>query len=112
MALSIVRNEDRSYTALLRMCDRNERLEIPEDRVRASFLRNLLGMGPSNSNYIRAVRATLPAAEFRRVTKPELPASLLEFEEKQTIKGFKFGLLYCAPDQVREDEMFANGGFA
>lgn len=108
MALSIVRNEDGDYTALLRTCDYNQRIDVSATNVKTPFLRNLFRMGPSTANYVKAVSPTLPTSRFKKVNKPDLPPDLLAFEEKQTIKGFKFGLLYCAPNQVREDELFAN----
>ena len=109
MALSIVRNDDGDYTALLRTCDYNQRIDVSSTTVKTPFLRNLFRMGPSTANYVKAISSTLPASRFKKVNKPDLPPDLLAFEEKQTIKGFKFGLLYCAPNQVREDELFANG---
>jgi len=107
MILSLRKKDDGSYIGLLRTIEENRRVELPPGSVRAPFFRNLFGLGPSVSNYIKAVSPTLPG--FKKVTKPELPGELLEFEEKQTIKGFKFGVMYCAPNQVREDEIFANG---
>jgi len=34
---------------------------------------------------------------------------LFQIEEKQKIKGLKFGILYCKQGQEKEEEMFGNG---
>lgn len=112
MAVSLVRNpDDDTYTALLRTVDYNERKEVPSSEVKVGFFRSIFGLGPTPASYIRAVSPTLPASRFKRVNQPEVPQEFLSFEEKQTIKGFKFGVLYCGAGQVREDELFANGEF-
>ena len=109
MALSLCEKEDGNYTGLLRAVDGNRRLEVKAEDIRVSFFRNLFRLGPSVASYVKAASPTLPGNSFKKVDKPDLPNFLLEFEEKQTIKGFKFGLMYCAPGQVREDEIFTNG---
>jgi len=106
--LSIKRNQDNTYICLLRTADQNQKIEFNSSDIKVSFFRNLFGFGPSNSNYIKAASPTLPARRLKRVNRQDLSAALLDFEQKQTIKGFKFGVLYCAPGQVREDELFTN----
>jgi len=108
MILSVVRNDDGTFTALHRDPNGNRRVTFPETDVKVSFLRSLFRLGPTPSNYVKCVSQTLPANRFKKNSNPQLSASLLEFEEKQTIKGFKFGLIYRAPGQVREDELFTN----
>lgn len=48
--------------------------------------------------------SSLNSSAFSRVAR-----ELLGIEDKQQIKGYKFGVLYCKAGQEKEDEMFGNG---
>jgi len=109
VAVSMVLEGD-EYSVLYRTPDQNIRFKVPADSVRVPFIRRLFRLGPSVANYTRAlsqVHQPVPNT-LKRVNSPNFAQSLLEFEEKQTIKGFKFGILYCAEGQVKEDDMFTN----
>ena len=108
IALSIVRKDDGNYEALLRTADKNTKVQFSAADLKVPFFRRLFGLGPSSSSYIKAVSNTLPR-QLKMVNDPQVPQGLLDFEDKQAIKGFKFGILYCGPGQVKEDEMFTNG---
>lgn len=34
---------------------------------------------------------------------------MMNLEEKQTVKGLKFGIVYVKEGQTKEDELFSNG---
>lgn len=92
----------------MRTADKNTKINFNATNLKVPFFRRLFGLGPSSSSYIKAVSNTLPRT-LKLVNDPQVPQGLLDFEEKQAIKGFKFGVLYCGPGQVKEDEMFTNG---
>lgn len=108
MIVSFVRDGD-SYTCLFRDAHGNRRITVPSSDISVPFFRRLFGLGAPVSSYIKAVAPNLQGRRFKKISNPDLPTALLDFEEKQTIKGFKFGVIYCAPGQVREDELFTNG---
>ncbi|KAH3762648.1 GTPaseactivating protein [Pelomyxa schiedti] len=46
--------------------------------------------------------------QFVKVVDPNLPHELVEFESRNTVRAYKFGLLYCTPFQHVEDEIYSN----
>lgn len=108
-AVSVVHNKDTAeYTALVRTREGNSRMSVPVSQVKIPFFRKLFGSGPPASVLLRSIDAKIPYRRVRTVKDPRLPGILLNLEEKQTIKGFKFGILYAKEGQTKEDEMFAN----
>lgn len=55
-----------------------------------------------------AASPTIPADSLRLCKDVGLPNELLSMEERQVIRSYKFGLVYIAPEQTTEEEMFAN----
>lgn len=45
---------------------------------------------------------------IKNIKNQEIVKNLLNFEQNQRIKSFKFGVLYCGPNQTEEDDMFSN----
>lgn len=50
----------------------------------------------------------LDTLKLKQVKHPELEAELLKMEKQRIISTYKFGILYCAPGQSQEDEMYSN----
>ena len=46
--------------------------------------------------------------DYYPVQSEELENSLVKFEKNMCVSTYKFGVLYCAPDQTEENEMFSN----
>ena len=62
-----------------------------------------------DTDLLTALDPSLPVNRLQPVVTSRVRDGLLEFSEKQIIKGFKFGVLYAREDQTKEDEMFSNG---
>ena len=45
---------------------------------------------------------------FVRVKNPKIVHELIEIEKQHVVKNFKFGVLYCLPDQSHENQLFSN----
>ncbi|GAM27438.1 hypothetical protein SAMD00019534_106140 [Acytostelium subglobosum LB1] len=54
------------------------------------------------------VSPDLSTKNIRQVKNTDIQKDLTNFEVRQRIKSFKFGVLYCAPNQSMEEEMFSN----
>ncbi|GAM23464.1 hypothetical protein SAMD00019534_066390, partial [Acytostelium subglobosum LB1] len=108
ICVSIVLEQDgKHYSVLIRTSAGNERMQVPAETVKASWWRRLFRAGPSPYDMLRSITPQYYNG-MRQVVDPALPQALLNLEEKQTIKGFKFGILYAMEGQTKEDEMFAN----
>jgi len=107
LAISLVRDGEQ-YRALVRSREGNRRLTALHGEVRTTLLRRVFGMGPTGTDVLRTMDPQLPVNRLKSVNDPRLNTALLNLEEKQTIKGFKFGVLYASEGQTKEDEMFAN----
>lgn len=109
VSVSIVKDDGSDvYKAVIRTSNGNVRTSTPKTNVKPSWWRKLLGVGPSAQDILRTVAPNLPP--LKQIVAPGLPNAILTLEEKQTIRGFKFGILYAAEGQTKEDEMFSNQG--
>lgn len=107
VSVSVVRDESNdTYKSLIRLPNGNERRITPGSAVKPSWWRKIVRAGPSPQDILHGVAPELPPLKF--VTDTRLPQTLLTLEEKQNIKGFKFGILYAQEGQTKEDEMFSN----
>lgn len=107
ISVSTVRDDAADhYKTVIRTAHGNQRITTPKSAVKPSWWRKLVGAGPSGQDVVRAVAPALPP--LKQIVDPTLPNAILLLEEKQTIKGFKFGILYAAEGQTKEDEMFSN----
>jgi len=95
-----------TYKAIIRTPAGNTRTSVSASCAKPSWWRKLIRAGPSAQDILRSLAPTLPSLNL--VTDPRLPQALPALEEKQTNKGFKFGILYAAEGQTKEDEMFSN----
>jgi len=108
LAVSIVKEEtSNTYKSITRSPSHNTRTSMPLSSVKPSWWRKLFRVNPSAQDILRSVCPTLPPT-LKYAPDPRLPPALLALEEKQTIKGFKFGILYAQEGQTKEDEMFSN----
>jgi len=106
-SVSIVRDDSNdTYKTLIRVPGGNERRITPGSSVKPSWWRKLFRASPSPQDILHGVAPDLPP--LRQIVDPRLPQTLLTLEEKQNIKGFKFGILYAQEGQTKEDEMFSN----
>jgi len=109
VSVSIARDDaSDTYKAVIRTSQGNVRTSTQKANVKASWWRKLVGLGPSAHDILRTIAPNLPP--LKQIVAPGLPNAILALEEKQTIRGFKFGILYAAEGQTKEDEMFSNQG--
>lgn len=108
LAISVVRDEDKGFKALLRTTQGSERILVPSDAVKAPIFRKMFGLGPSSSAILHAVKNELPVQHLRACKDVNLPNELLAMEERQVIRSYKFGLAYLGRGQSKEEEMFRN----
>ncbi|KAM9978796.1 hypothetical protein ACTFIY_012557 [Dictyostelium cf. discoideum] len=107
VGISIVLDKDsKNYLALVRTQAGNERVKIPVDNIKASWWRRIFRTGPSPYDILKALGNNYGGLKL--ITDPRISQALMNLEEKQTIKGFKFGILYAQEGQNKEDEMFSN----
>jgi len=108
LAISYVKDEEKGYKALVRTTNGSERILVPGEGIRPPLLRKILGLGPSTSSILNAVKDGLPLNHLKLCKDSNLPNELLAMEERQVIRSYKFGLAYLAPGQTKEEEMFRN----
>eukprot|EP00732_Lithocolla_globosa_P005487 Lithocolla_globosa_v1_NODE_5701_length_1199_cov_185.523601.p1 type:complete len:357 gc:universal NODE_5701_length_1199_cov_185.523601:68-1138(+) len=99
---------DNTYKAIFRTDKGSERLQCSVSDVPVPWYRRLLGLGPSTNAKLSALSSDIPVQYLKPCKNPNLPNELLTMEERQVIRSYKFGLLYCAPGQSTEREMFNN----
>eukprot|EP01132_Coremiostelium_polycephalum_P005734 gene5734-7131_t len=63
---------------------------------------------PPIKELIQSVSQDLSCKNIKLIKNTDIQKELALFEEKQRIKSFKFGILYCAPNQFEEEDMFSN----
>jgi len=98
----------KEYKALIRTRDGTIRAHVPQSGIKPAFFRKIFGLGPAPVDILKALDSKLPIKQLKLVKEPSVADRVFSMEEKQLIKGFKFGVLYAAPSQTKEDEMFAN----
>jgi len=113
ISISIVKDEkNQVFQSIIRLKTGYHRVSTSVEAVKCSAIRKLLGMGPSAFDILRAIMLAsglvLNISRLREVQDPRLPQALLGVEEKQVVKGFKFGVLYAQEGQTNEDEFFSN----
>ncbi len=66
----------------------------------------------SASKVIKRVTVISPnkykSITWKQIKEPEIVQDLLNFEETQITKNYKFGILYVKDRQAQEEDMFAN----
>lgn len=107
LLVSVLLSDDEIH-AMIRTKEGTLKKRETRDVVDVAWWRRLLGLAPGKNDIIAALNENLPAGEMRQSADPGLADKLLSYHEKQNIKGFKFGVMYAAPEQTKEDEMFSN----
>lgn len=81
---------------------------VPTADVTTNFVRKLLRLGPSSKDIVLSVKSDIPVDYLTLCKNANLPGELLAMEERQVIRSYKFGVLYCADGQDTEEEIFQN----
>ncbi|EGC36130.1 hypothetical protein DICPUDRAFT_54771 [Dictyostelium purpureum] len=106
IGISIVTDkEGKNYLALVRTQAGNQRVKIPIENIKASWWRRIFRTGPSPYDILKSIGNY---NGLKLITDNGVSQAFMNLEEKQTIKGFKFGILYAQEGQNKEDEMFSN----
>eukprot|EP01094_Clydonella_sp_ATCC50884_P002417 TRINITY_DN1184_c0_g1_i1.p2 TRINITY_DN1184_c0_g1~~TRINITY_DN1184_c0_g1_i1.p2 ORF type:complete len:307 (+),score=95.66 TRINITY_DN1184_c0_g1_i1:883-1803(+) len=107
VAISVILGDNEMH-AMIRTKEGTFKKREAREVVDVAWWRRLLGLPPGKNDIISALNENLPVGDMRQVTDAGLQDQLLSYHEKQNIKGFKFGVMYAAPEQTKEDEMFSN----
>lgn len=63
---------------------------------------------PPIKDIIQSVYPTLAGKKLSSIKVTSICAELKKFEDRQLIRNYKFGVLYCAAGQTDEEQMFSN----
>ena len=107
LAVSIVRDGG-TFKALVRTNLGCDRLSIPTSKVKNNFFRKIFGLAPTLQNIVDAMGYILPVNQVKLCKDVNLPNELLSMEERQVIRSYKFGVIYCAPGQTTEAQALMN----
>ena len=86
---------------------------FPASQVRVPLMKK----NPSPKDLMRVIDPRLCEADLAlieimaREKREAFAKDMLQTEDRQKMKGYKFGVLYCKEGQTKEDEMFGNGNF-
>jgi cephalosporin hydroxylase len=72
----------------------------------------LSGSSTAAKKMVAALKASHPLLEngnFVKISNKELINDLVALENKLLAPHFKFGVLYCKPGQLNEDDLYKNG---
>ncbi|EGG16091.1 RapGAP/RanGAP domain-containing protein [Cavenderia fasciculata] len=109
ISISVILDGDsKNYSGLVRTSTGNQRVKVSSDTVKPTWWRRIFRVGPSPYDILRSISPQHTQSNLKLISDQRLPQALMNLEEKQTIKGFKFGILYAQEAQTKEDEMFAN----
>ena len=100
--------DGKSYKAIVRSGQGNERFSADESEVPISWWRSLFDLGPSPVSIFGTLSYTIPHSSLTQVKNHDLPSDLLAMEERQIIRSYKFGVLYLAPGQTTEGQAISN----
>lgn len=107
LAVSLIK-DGKTYKALVRSGQGNEKYAIEESAVTISWWRALFDFGPSLSSIFSALSFTIPIQGLVSVKSLELPTDLLAMEERQIIRSYKFGVMYLSGGQSTENQAMSN----
>jgi len=90
------------YRAMIWLKTCIERVTIPDTGSSPSIVQVMSAVCPSLTKGIKELKVS---------TNSSLPKQLLKIEEIQTVRSFKFGILYVKEGQTLEEDMFGNSEF-
>ena len=101
--VSAVKYDDQSESAMYKVLVRTKKgvqrklVDLPKKK-------------PSPKEVLQAIDPEFAetAISIRQIKDSKLQKELENYEERQLVKSYKFGVLYCAPGQTHENDMFAN----
>lgn len=88
-----------------------ERFSVDVSEIPIAFWRRVLSMGPNIKSILDVVNYRIPEKCLKRCRNRRFSKALLEMEERQVIKSYKFGVLYAAAGQTTEWEMLRNSKY-
>ncbi|KAI8911064.1 hypothetical protein EDD86DRAFT_189658 [Gorgonomyces haynaldii] len=107
LAVSLIKDQG-TYKALVRTNLGCDRLSVPANKVSNSFFRKVFGLPPKTQSVFDAMGYVLPVNQIKACKDQNLPNELLAMEERQVIRSYKFGVIYCAPGQTTEAQALMN----
>lgn len=110
LAISLIHDQtDQTFKILLRSTQGSERFQVTTKSISWPWYRKFLGLGPPPENIFQSISYNIPTSSLKFIKDTiNLPGELLQMEERQVIRSYKFGLGYLRAGQTTEGEMFAN----
>jgi len=105
--VSVVREPAKNGSHILRVLLRTKKEDIIECIVE-NTKKSKAKKKPSIDAVLKVINPDIGRQNIRRVKESRITQDLLQFEERQIMKQFKIGVLYCREGQSDEREMFSN----
>jgi hypothetical protein len=75
-------------------------------------IKGIFGKTASINLILKACYPWVSRQKVQIIKSPLIVDELLNFEARQQIQSYKFGVLFCKEGQTKEEEMFSNGSFS
>ncbi|ORX98320.1 hypothetical protein K493DRAFT_280505 [Basidiobolus meristosporus CBS 931.73] len=108
--ISISTVEDTSnkkFHILIRTAQGTEFHSLDAACIHNPWYRRYLSLPPTINTILRALHYYPESAKLYLCKNPMLPNGLLEMEERQVIRSYKFGIGYLGPGQSSEEQMYS-----
>jgi hypothetical protein len=102
--VSAVRSEDGRILTTM------ERSKKGETRQKFDLKKHLAKKTLTPKEIVQLVNPRLVIKDVKVIRDPLLVRDLEIYENRQIIRSYKFGVLYCTHDQTAEEQMFTNQG--
>lgn len=81
---------------------------VASSKVEQGRLRRAFGLSPGLDAVLKAMGCVLPSENCKLASLPNIPNELLAMEERQVIRSYKFGVVYCGQEQTTEAQALGN----
>ncbi|KAK9718615.1 hypothetical protein K7432_005336 [Basidiobolus ranarum] len=108
LSISVVEDFDKQkYHVLIRTSQGTEFYSLDISCVHNPWYRRYISLPPTISTILRALQYFPDSSKLYLCKNPMLPNGLLEMEERQVIRSYKFGIGYLGPGQSSEEHMYS-----
>ncbi|KAK9762643.1 hypothetical protein K7432_011436 [Basidiobolus ranarum] len=109
VSVSVVEDfHENNIFVIIRTSQGSEFLVVNTKTIHNPWFRKCLSLPPTiNAIMKQAKPGFLNNMRLSLCKSPMLPSALLETEERQIIRSYKFGVCYIGPGQSNEDDMFS-----
>jgi hypothetical protein len=113
--ISVVRevNPNNSNSKLIRVLNRSRKgddRKCVQEKLVAT--KGIFGKTASINDILKTVYPFISRQKVQLIKNPSIVEDLENFEVRQQIQSYKFGVLFCKEGQTKEEEMFSNGAYS